>query len=270
MSGDTRSFREIELEGWDSRATTYGPLAGSFTQHAAPHLLKATAVGKGARVLDVACGPGYVSGAAAALGAETLGLDFAPSMVTEARRTFPALRFEEGDGEALSVPDASFDAVICAFGLLHMARPDAAVREAFRVLKPGGRYAYSVWALEKFFKVIADVVAEHGNPNVPMPPAPPMFRFADAVESRDALNAAGFVDTSLEAVDLHWYPETPQTFLDFIDKSAVRSSLLISLQTPEAKVRIRQAILDHAKDFEEDGRLKVVWRAVIGSGRKPG
>ena len=41
MSGDTRSFREIELEGWDSRATTYGPLAGSFTQHAAPHLLKA-------------------------------------------------------------------------------------------------------------------------------------------------------------------------------------------------------------------------------------
>ncbi len=99
----------------------------------------------GERVLDVCCGPGYRAGTAAARGAVSVGIDIAPGMVDEARRRFPDAEFRVGDAEELNFPDAVFDAVICAFGLLHLPDPDKAIGEAFRVLIPGGLYVFSVW-----------------------------------------------------------------------------------------------------------------------------
>ena len=59
-------------------------------------------------------------------------------MVAEARRRWPALTFREGDAEALPFESSSLDAVVMNFGLLHLARPDVALAEAFRVLRPAG------------------------------------------------------------------------------------------------------------------------------------
>ena len=59
------------------------------------------------RVLDVATGPGYVAGAAAASGATVVGLDFSPPMIAEARRRYPDIEFHEGDAEALPFDDGA-------------------------------------------------------------------------------------------------------------------------------------------------------------------
>jgi ubiquinone/menaquinone biosynthesis C-methylase UbiE len=75
-----------------------------------------------------------------------MSIDIASAMIAETLEKFPSLEFREGDGEILAFADASFDAVICAFGLLHMPSPDRAIAEAYRVLKAGGRYAFTVWA----------------------------------------------------------------------------------------------------------------------------
>jgi ubiquinone/menaquinone biosynthesis C-methylase UbiE len=98
------------------------------------------------RVLDVASGPGYIAAGAEARGAHAIGIDFAADMVAEARRRYPKIEFREGDAENLAFDTASFDAVVCAFGILHIADPDRAIAEAFRVLRPDGRFAFTVWA----------------------------------------------------------------------------------------------------------------------------
>ena len=82
---------------------------------------------------------------------------------------------KEGDAEALAFDKDSFEAVVCPFGLLHLERPEQAVSEAFRVLKPGGRYGFSVWcSLDKFqyIALVLRAIQAHANTDVGLPPAP--------------------------------------------------------------------------------------------------
>ena len=79
----------------------------------------------------------------------------------------------EGDAAALPLPDESFDAVVIGFGLLHLPDPASALAEAHRVLKPGGRLAFSVWEEPSrgndAFAALLDALAEHGDKEAALP-----------------------------------------------------------------------------------------------------
>jgi len=138
-------FKHFELRGWRDVAERYDTAFGGATGQAIATMLDAARIGPGVRVLDVACGPGNVAAAAAAQGASVLGLDFAAEMVALAGRKWPGVEFRASDAEHLDLPDATFDAVVMNFGILHLADPDRALAEAWRVLRPGGRLAFTVW-----------------------------------------------------------------------------------------------------------------------------
>src|SRR4029453_16461772 len=98
--------------------------------------------------------------------------DFAPAMVDEGRRRFPDLDLRIGDAEALDFSDGSFDAAICAFGLLHLPDADRALAEAFRVVKAGGCYAFCVWCTPdkaKLLGIVMDAVNAHAGPDIGLP-----------------------------------------------------------------------------------------------------
>jgi len=111
----------------------------------APRVLDVARVTAGDRVLDVACGTGVLARAAAERGAETTGLDVNAGMLAVARRHAPRVGWREGHAEALPFADASFDAVLCQFGLMFFDDRAMALREMRRVLRPGGRLAVAVW-----------------------------------------------------------------------------------------------------------------------------
>lgn len=114
----------------------------------AERLVEVAAIGPGARVLDVACGPGVVARAAAAhAGPEgrVAGLDVNPGMLAVAARRAPSIDWRQGKAEALPWEDAAFDVVLCQFGLNFFSDPGTALREMWRVLAPGGRLAVAVF-----------------------------------------------------------------------------------------------------------------------------
>ncbi len=118
-----------------------------FAQWAQP-MLDAATVTRGARVLDVACGTGVLARAAAQrVGAAHLvvGIDPNEAMLAVAADCEPAIAWRTGCAEHMDFDDASFDAVLCQFGLMFFEDRQAGLREMMRVLRPGGALAVAVW-----------------------------------------------------------------------------------------------------------------------------
>ena len=187
---DPCAFHEFEQTGWERAAEFYSDAFGGLTAQTAGPLLDIVGASQATRLLDVASGPGFIAGAGAVRGAAVVDLDFSAAMIAEARRRQPALTFREGDAEALPFDAGRFDAVVMNFGLLHLARPDAELAEAHRVLRAGGRYAFTVWASPAAavgFGLVLRAVETLGKKDVPLPEGPPFFRFSDAAETRRTL-----------------------------------------------------------------------------------
>ena len=150
---EPRLQRRVQRYGWDLAAPDYEPLWQDQLAPAHAELLACAAFAPGDRVLDVACGTGLISLAAArGVGPQgrVLGVDISGEMVDAAKRraareSLPHASVLRMDAEHLALPDAGFDVVLCALGLMYGPEPERALREMLRVLRPGGRLVVAVW-----------------------------------------------------------------------------------------------------------------------------
>jgi SAM-dependent methyltransferase len=269
---DLAAFHDFERAGWASAAEYYPAAFGSLTLQTAASLFDAVALKPGARLLDVATGPGYVAAAAAERGALVHGIDFSPQMVTQAERRHPALTFTEGDAEHLAFPDRSFDCVVMNFAILHLADPEAAITEAFRVLQHGGRYAFTAWAPPGEavgFGAVLDAIEAHGKTDVDLPPGPPFFRFSDPAECKRALLAAGFAQPEVRRLPLVWRVNSTGAVFDALSRGGVRTAAVLRAQTPEALDRIRQAVAVSIEQYAHGATFNVPMPALLASAQKP-
>lgn len=158
---------------------------------------------RGARLLDVACGSGWLLHAAARAGLQTAGLDISPKAVEKARAFVPGAEVVAGDGEHLPWPDASFDYVTCLGSLEHYLHPDQGVREIARVMKPGGAAAVMLPNSYPF----ADLLKLAFSGRVEEPDWQIVERHAAREEWRRFLEANG-----LRVTAVHRYNKYPELF----------------------------------------------------------
>ena len=266
------AFHQFEHAGWEQAATEYDRRFGELTTQSIGPLLDAVGAAPGLRMLDVACGPGYVAAAAARRGSSVVGVDFSSAMVAIAAAANPELEYKEGDAEKLDLPDCSFDAVVMNFGMLHLERPESAMAEAFRVLRPGGRYAFTVWDLPEravAFGIILQSIQTHGNMDVPMPAGPPFFRFSDPDESKLTLAAQGFVNVQTLQVPQSWKVESGEALLATFRTAAVRTAALLNAQTPAALKKIQSEISLALEAFRADETIVLPMPAILTSALRP-
>jgi SAM-dependent methyltransferase len=237
-------FWEFERAGWERAASRYEGCWGD-TSEFVERLLDAARVGQGTRLLDIACGPGYVSGAAAARRAMPVGLDVAHGMVESARARYSRLSFVTGDAQRLPLEDGSFDAATMNFGILHLSKPERALAEARRVLVPGGWFAFTAWVAEgnAVAQIVDEAVAGHAAP-VELPQGPPFYRFSDEDACRAELAAAGFAAESvaIDTVTTVWNIPTPDHLFEAELNAGVRTAAVLRAQPPDRLEAIRDAI----------------------------
>ena len=224
------------------------------------------------RTLDVATGAGNVAQAAIGKGARVVGVDFSTAMLAQARKQYPNVDFCEGDAEVLPFADNSFDAVAINFGLLHFGNPEQALGEAYRVLHPGGRIGFTVWAAPEAavgFQIMLQAIETHGDPNVQLPEGPPFFRFSDPAESERTLRTVGFTHPSITEVQQIWRLSSPDDpFVAFYEGTA-RTGGLLRAQPGEVLNAIRTAVIKAASAYIQDGTVEIPMPAILTSAQKP-
>ena len=140
----------------------------NFTGVAAPKLVRFAGVLSDSRVLDVACGTGVVALTAARSGAKVTGADLTPDLIARANENNKILGldidFHEADVEDLPFQNESFDIVLSQFGHMFAPRPNVAIKEMLRVLRPGGTIAFSSWPPELFMGQFFQINAKYGPP----------------------------------------------------------------------------------------------------------
>jgi ubiquinone/menaquinone biosynthesis C-methylase UbiE len=271
MSFDPGAVRSFEHAGWQQAAAHYQATFAAATGEFAEALLDAAEIGAGISVLDLCCGTGLVAGVAAARGALASGLDFSPAMLAVARAAHPDLQFAEGDAESLPFPDASFDAVISNFGIHHLARPERAVAEAMRVLRPGGRLAGTTWAvpLENIaWGLMFDAIRLHGEMDAAKTP-PSGGGLGSEASVLHLLREAGFVAPAAETLRAEWKLAQPGDLLAALRRGTVRTAAVIEAQRPAALLAIEAEIARRAAAYRRDGWYCLPIAAILGRGVKP-
>lgn len=141
---------------------------GTTLQIVGETLCEAAEVYAGAQVLDVACGNGNASLAAAHRFCKVVGLDYVPSLLERARERAAAERlsieFVEGDAEALPFQRETFDFVLSTFGVMFAPDQERAASELARVVRPGGKIALASWTPEGFVGRLLVTVGKHVPP----------------------------------------------------------------------------------------------------------
>ena len=208
---DFTAFGDMEREGWSdaARAARYVELFASASDQAIDSLLDAVGTEPNGKALDLCCGQGNASKALIGRGCRVVGVDFSPAMLAIAREQAPNARFIEGDAQDLPFGDGEFDAVVSNLGVCHVPDQSRVLSEVRRVLRPGGRFAMTVWCgpdVSPCFEVIYGAIKAHGSPDVSAPPGPDFHQFARRDVAEELLSAAGFSDVQLKVVDCAYDP----------------------------------------------------------------
>ncbi|MEA2385208.1 MAG: hypothetical protein QOH72_5179 [Solirubrobacteraceae bacterium] len=270
---DSRAFKDFEAAGWSGNAPGYGRLTGRITARVADAVLDAAGVRSGARVLDVGCGHGDLCAAAAARGADAVGVDLADGMLAAAREAHPALEFRRADAEDLPFPDASFDAALAAFLVNHLPRPERGAAELRRVVAPGGRVAVAMWDRPERVEFLglfdAAMRAANINRTLAFPPGPPAFRFADKGELRALLEGAGLHDVRIAPVRFTYAIADLDELWDGVQTGSVRTAAQLRALDDDELARVRGALDDLLEQRRSTGGLELETAVKIASGDVP-
>lgn len=216
---DPEEQRASILDGWEHAAAGWGRRAQRIRDWGMPvstWLIEQLSLQPGQRLLELASGPGDTGFLAAELiapGGTLISSDAAEGMVQLARARAGELgirnvnvEFKQLELEWIDLPTASVDAILCRWAYMLTVDPAAAMREARRVLAPGGRFALAVWARDEenpWSTILTDALVQGGYMDpVDRTASPGIFSLADPERLQEMLEEAGFVDVLVESIDV--------------------------------------------------------------------
>jgi len=263
-SKELAAVAQVERDTWERCADEYVNGFGALVCQTIPFLLDAASIAKGMHVLDVGSGPGTVAAAVRDRGATAIGIDYAEAMVRQARNNHPDIQFHVGSADSLPFEAEEFDAVVSNFVLHHLAYPDKALREVHRVLRPGKRAAFTVWADREKLEGFAMFFEAFGaHVDLEQMPSSPLHGVTDYAALDAVMREAGFRETAVTEVAIEWRIESIDAFL-----SAFRKWANLDEMPENVGLSIETSVRQRAEALRKNTGLVFSNPAILVSGAK--
>jgi len=283
VSFDPNAYRQASLAAWEEAAGGWLRRDQQMRVFAAPvshWMIEEISPQPGQRVLELAAGLGETGMLAAELIAPLGGVivsDQAAAMLDGARARAIELglsnvEFQVLNAEWIDLALASVDAVLCRWGYMLTADPAAALAEARRVLRPGGRLALAVWdALERnpWAQLPAQELIARGLTSAPDPGAalaPGPFALGEPARVRELLEQAGFTEVRVDALDLLRRQTSFEEFWEStLDLSRGFHDVVLSRPAVEI-ARVKASLAERFAPYTlPDGALEIPARTLVAS-----
>jgi ubiquinone/menaquinone biosynthesis C-methylase UbiE len=239
----------------------------------ATDLIDLAALRPGERVLDIACGTGVVARLASQQVGATgtvAGLDVNPGMLAVARSTTPPdmpIEWHEASAEAMPIPDASFDVVLCQMGIQFISDKRAALREMWRVLVRGGRLILNVpGPTPRLFTIMGQALARHVGAEAAAF-VNKVFSLHDATEIQDLIIGARFHDVSVQSDTKALPLPEPEKFLwQYVHSTPLAGA--VAQVDDERRASLERNVVVEWQEFVKNGVLVLQVRILIATARK--
>jgi SAM-dependent methyltransferase len=284
MTFDPDEYRVQSRKRWGAQAAGWRRHADALRHATMPvtaWMVDAVAPQPGHEILELAAGPGDVGFLAAELiipGGTLITSDVSPEMLTAAQERAKELginnvRFLQVDAESIDLPAASIDGVLCRWGYMLLADPEAALRETRRVVRPGGRVALAAWTKREenlWLSAAMRELAERGLFEIAGPDEPGPFAWAPEGRIAETLDVAGFDDIVIDTVEFAMrYPGGVDQWWETTHDTSTGFSECVDALDEATRAEVRAAIAARfGRHVGPDGALTLparTWVAVASA-----
>jgi len=277
---DAEAYRADSRDRWEAAAPGWAREREAFQRDAitvSQWLLDAAHLQPGHTVLELAAGPadtGLLAAELVAPGGKAIITDNAEAMIEAAKARAKEVgatnvEIRPMEAEWIDLPTASVDAVLCRWGYMLLADPEAALRETRRVLRPGGRVALAAWAgpdANPWFAAIGRVMVERGLIEQPPADAPGPLAFGRPGRIEELLDAAGFDDIEVGPLDFAFHAADLDEWWEHSIAMSGSFSRVVGGLSPAEHYAVRDAVdAAYAPYVRDDGSLEIPARALVAA-----
>jgi len=269
---EAQEFHDFEYKGWQTAALKYSRFSLLTSQSVKP-LLNNLDLKEDDKLLDVACGPGFLTEEAHNRKCNVfIGIDSSEEMINTAKLNYPDINFEVLNAENTEFKNNTFSKIASNHGLIHFARPEVVLKEMNRIAQKEAKIGITLWDdIDRAiaFSIVSQVVSKLSTVKVQAPKGLGMGYFTNEDNAKKLFLDSGWTLTDFIHLPIVWELETPESIIDILMEGTVLMASRLKNQPKDILEKIKDEVIKQLKQYtDKNNKVRVPQGVLLLIGKK--